>query len=264
MTNGIVTFADKDFIESAKLLAKSAKKFSNLPTTLVTDTPIEASEFDCVIVAPCQYAEQGMITALMSSPYDHTAFIYADSLVLSDITPCFDLLLKQDFVFPKAVDYKSHVLPSTLFNNRHMITKNNMPDVWTNFFLYKKEPLNQVTREMSTLFDFWKDLKDTVYPDYSNDGALGLHFNVIMSAAMKLLNQSAVSYGVTFTNMSQQTNNLELSHLADKKWHQLLSVWATDDGNVKVENYNQTGVWHYTHDWLDSNHIKAIRKICSI
>jgi len=262
MTNGIVTFADKDFIESAKLLALSAKKFSNLPTTLVTDTPMEADEFDTIIVTPCQYAEEGMITALMASPYDRTAFIYADSLVLSDITPYFELLGHQDYIFPTASDYKSHALPSTLFNNRHMITKNKLPDIWTNFFLYKKEPLNQVTCKMSTLFEFWKELKATVCPDYSNDDNLNLHFNVIMAVAMKLLNLPTHSYGTTFTNMSQQTNNVELVHLADKKWHQLLSVWATDDCKVKVENYNQVGVWHYTHKWLDDTRIDSIRKIC--
>lgn len=262
MTNGIITYADADFIESAKLLAITAKKFSNLPTTLVTDKPVDANEFEHVIVAPCAYAEEGMITALMASPYDRTAFIYADSLVLSDITPYFAMLEYQDYVFATARDFKSAELPSTLYTERNMITKNNLPDVWTNFILYKKEPMQEVTQLMSTLMGLWEEIKPTAFPNYANDSVLKLHFNTVMATALKTLGKEVTDYGLPFTNMSIQTANMQLTAVAEKPWYQLLSYWATDDGHVKVENYVQRGVWHYSNGFMDESKQSRIRQLC--
>lgn len=264
MTNGIVTYADTDFLESAKLLAITAKKFSNLPTTLVTNQPIEADEFEHIIVTPCRYAEEGMIVSLMASPYDNTAFIYADSLVLSNITPYFAMLEYQDFVFANARDFKSAPLPSALFLDRNMITKNSLPDVWTNFFLYKKEPMQEVTSLMSTVMELWKDILPTACPNYSNDDYLKLHFNTVMSIALKTLDKKPADYGLPFVNMSMQTANVSLSALAEKPWHQLLSYWVTDEAHVKVENYIQQGVWHYATNFIDQSKQARIRQICSI
>lgn len=263
MTKGIITYADQDFLESAKLLAITAKKFSNLPTTLVTNQPIEAEEFDHVIVAPCRYAEEGMITALMASPYDQTAFIYADSLVLSDISNYFDMLAHHDYVFSSARDFKSAPLASELYLERNMITKNNLPDVWTNFFLYKKEPMQEITTLMSTVMELWKDIIVTACPAYGNDSHLKLHFNTVMSIALKTLGKMPMDYNLPFVNMSTQTANVKMGPISEKPWHQLLSYWATDEAHVKVENYIQQGVWHYATGFMDKSKQTRIRQICS-
>jgi hypothetical protein len=257
MTKGIVTYADSDFIESAKLLALTAKKFSNLPTTLVTNVPIEADEFDNVIVAPCRYAEEGIAIALMASPYNQTAFIYADSLVLSDIADYFNLLDKQDFVFSIPKDFKSELLDSSLFIERNMISKNKLPDIWTNFFLYKKEAMEEITRLIPTLMDLWPHIKETACPHYSNDEGLKFHFITVMSIALKELGKiTPASYNIPFVHMGTPTA------VNDKPWYQLLSYWATDDGCVKVENYVQQGVWHYTCGFMDESKASRLRQIC--
>ena len=265
-TTGIIVFADTepDYIEQAKLLALTAKKFSGLPTTLITTEPIEAEEFDGVIIVPEHFTERGMITAMLASPYDRTAFIYADTLVLSDITQHFDLLDHHDMIFPFAVDYKNAKLSSDLYNDRKLITKNELPDLWTNYFLFKKTPtIQEIAGLMYIVVDHWAEIKESACPAYSDDKDLYIIFNILLSIALKLRQQEFRDYGLTFTHMSKQTNNTENIDLAFKDWFNLLSFWATDDGHIKAGDYKQTGVWHYSRAFYSKEFDTSIRKLCS-
>jgi hypothetical protein len=261
---GIITFADPEYIGQAKLLALSAKKFSNLPTTLVTTKPITAEEFEGIVMVPEPFAERGMITAIQASPYNQTAFMYADTLVLSDINVHFDMLDHHDLVFTKPVDYKSQRLSSDLYENRKLITKNDLPDVWANYFLYNKtQELSDMCGLLYLVSDHWKEIKDQACPAYSNDEDMHLLYNTMLSAALKLKKQDPLDYGITFTNMSKQTNNTNIPDLAFKDWYTLLSFWATDDKHIKVGDYNQTGIWHYSNSFYTPEFDTAIRKLCS-
>lgn len=260
MTKGIITIATPDYLESAKLLAASAKKFSNLPTTLITLEPVEASEFDSIIVVPGDL-HTAFAVGLLSSPYDKTAFIYADSLVLSDITVYFDLLDSVDLVTPQAKDFKGLPIGSHLFTDRKMIVKNNLPNVWTNFFLYNKDAVQDLSNTVADILKGWDSMQDSL--EYVSDADLKNKINTAFSIAVKASGFASNSYGVTFTNLSKQTNNTSLKHLSHKDWFQLLSFWATDDNLVKIENYNQTGVVHYTSNWLDSGKESKIKSICN-
>lgn len=263
MTKGIITIATPDFIESAKLLALSANKFSNLPTTLVTTEPIEAEEFDKIIIAPGD-VYNAFAVGLLSTPYKQTAFMYADSLVLSDITDYFSALDKVDIVTPNAIDYKGLPLPTELFLDRKMIRKNNLPDAWTNFFLYNVEGVHELLSVLPNVLNLWDHGIESAFTDfYTIDADIKNKINVSFSIAMRVCGVTHNSYGTKFTNLSKQTNNLSLRHLADKDWHQLLSFWATEDKKVKIENFNQTGVVHYTKTWLNDSKSKSIRELCS-
>ena len=264
-TTGIIVFADTepDYIEQAKLLALTARKFSGLATTLVTTDPIEAEEFDGVIIVPEPFTERGMMTAMLATPYDRTAFIYADSLVLSDINTHFNLLDHHDMVFPLPVDYKGLKLSSELYNDRKLIARNNLPDLWSNYFLFKKTPtMQEIAGLLYIVADHWAELKESVCPSYSEENDLYLFFNTMLSAALKLRNQEYKDYGLTFTHMSKQTSNTDNQDLAFKDWFNLLSFWSTDDGHVKVGDYKQTGVWHYSRAFYSKEFDASIRKIC--
>lgn len=262
MTKGIITIATSDYLESAKLLAKSARKFSNLPTTLITTEPIEAEEFDNVITVPGDLYNAFSV-GLLSTPYTKTAFIYADSLVLSDITPYFDLLNKVDLVTPVAFDFKGIPVPSYLFNDRKIISKNSLPDVWTNFFLYNVQGITEVTDLLPNINHLWNDILSASCSEYSIDAELKHKINVAFSIAVQMSGIPYYNGNTRFTNLSKQTNNVMLPHLASKEWHQLLSFWATDDDFIKIENYNQTGVVHYTAGWLDDHKRNSITAICN-
>ena len=200
-----------------------------------------------------------MITLpVLATPYKHTAFIYADSLVLSDITPYFDLLNTVDIVTPFPIDFKGLPLQSKLFNDRKIISKNNLPDVWTNFFLYTIDGIKEVTDILPNIVieEVWNNILQVSCKEYSIDSELKHKINVAFSLAFKMLGIPSYSGNVRFTNLSKQTNNIMLPHLASNDWYKLLSFWATDDNLIKIENYNQTGVVHYTSNWLDDTKIK--------
>jgi len=262
MTKGIITIATPDYLESAKLLALTAKKFSNLPTTLITTDPVEASEFDNIIVVPGDVTN-AFAVGLLSSPYDYTAFIYADSLVLSDIKEYFNLLDKVNLVTPDAYDFKGQKLDSQKFIERKILTKNTMPDVWTNFFLYRTEAIKEISNTTLDIIAVWQNVLKMSCTEYSVDTELKNKINSAFAIALKACGLNNNAHGVKFTNLSKQTNNTALTHLANKDWHQLLSFWATDDNLVKIENYVQSGVVHYGSTWLNSPRSNSIKQICN-
>lgn len=262
MTKGIITVATPKYLESAKLLALTASKFSNLPTTLITTEPITADEFDKIVVAPGDVTN-AFAVGLLSSPYKHTAFIYADSLVLSDITEYFTLLDKVDLVTPDAYDFKGQKLDSQLFIERKIITKNSLPDVWTNFFLYRTEAIKELSNTTSDIIAVWADVLKMSCQEYSVDTELKNKINSAFAISLKACGLNNNAHAVKFTNLSRQTNNTMLKHLADKDWYQLLSFWATDDNLVKIENYIQTGVVHYGSSWLNESRSNSIKQICN-
>lgn len=112
MSNGVLIFAvnsEFDYIRSAEFAAKQAKKFLNLPVTLVTNVEVQSEHFDSVIVIDSsissirKYREVDDSTLLVRwfnesrtrayelSPYDKTLLIDADYFMFnSSLKSVFD------------------------------------------------------------------------------------------------------------------------------------------------------------------------------
>lgn len=99
MTKGVVIFAINssfDYIASAEFAAAQAKKFLNIPVTLITNTVVSSPNFDTVIVIddssgscrsymspdntamPVQWFNESRVRAYELSPYDQTLLIDSD------------------------------------------------------------------------------------------------------------------------------------------------------------------------------------------
>lgn len=105
MSNGIVIFAINssfDYVRSAEISARRAKKYLNLPVTLITNEPVVNECFDNVILidktvgtlrhftmsdgalSTVQWFNESRTLAYTLSPYDNTLLIDADYFMFND------------------------------------------------------------------------------------------------------------------------------------------------------------------------------------
>ena len=270
MDNGIVTFADKrEYIESAVALSVTAKKFNSLPVCLITTKdamPIAVEfqdYFDKILVLDNAATDFNLIRSLEESPYNKTLFVYSDSIITADITPVFGLLNIFKMVFPSAQDFKGLTVPSDLYDNRKIITKNQLPDIWTSAILFdKSENTKRVIARAKHVYSNWQIYKNNIAKEYNLENGLKLAFNTIMSMAVYLEDEPVAQTAFVFNNLSRQPNNLFIKSSATMDWFSYLGFWVTDESKFKVENYIQQGIVHLTSSFPAKEYLQRIKELC--
>jgi hypothetical protein len=88
----------KKWLDEAEYSVASLKRhMPNVQTALVTDTPLENTQFDQVIVVPkCEYVWRFKIEHMKSSPFDYTVFLDTDTYVVQDFSELFEMLTHFD------------------------------------------------------------------------------------------------------------------------------------------------------------------------
>jgi hypothetical protein len=270
MDNGIVTFADKkEYIESAVALSVTAKKFNTLPVCLVTtkDAMPVAVEyqnyFDKILVLDNADTDYNLIRALEESPYNKTLFLYSDSIVTANISPVFELLSIFSMVFPRATDFKGLPVSSELYDNRKIITKNSLPDIWTSAILYdKSESSKRVLARAKNVYSNWTVYKNNIAKEYNLENGLTSKFNTIISMSVYLEDEPVPDTSFAFSNLSKQPNNLFIKSSATMDWFTYLGFWITDESKFKVENYIQQGIVHTTSAFPAKEYLQRINEVC--
>ena len=165
MSKGIVIFAYNgayDYVDMARTSAALAKRYLNLPVTLITDQPVDDPVFDSVIIQertdPVQlkitdgelkpWHNQNRSTAYNLTPYDQTLLIDADYFVMnSRLKHLFDTDL-EFACYDTANDVSDVMMLETKIGNTSIpmqwatviyFTKNELAESVFNFIEYIKQ-----------------------------------------------------------------------------------------------------------------------------
>lgn len=208
VSNGVLIFAINssfDYISAAAFAAKQAKKYLNLPVTLVTTTEVKLDIFDSVIViddnnysqrnyvAPngqstlIQWFNESRVNAYDLSPYDKTLLIDADYFMFnSSLQPIFDTDI--ELACYNEVNDVSGITPPV--NRLNAIS---IPMQWATVLYFQKCELAKA------VFDFMKLIKkDWEYysilysfrnHNFRNDFALSIALQVLTGYSTKNFNQ---------------------------------------------------------------------------
>jgi len=266
MSNGIITFANNiKCVEQAILLAVTAKANSQLPVTLIIPTGLDVDEqyFDNVItIKSTGVVERELLDTLTITPYTNTLFLYSDTLVLSDISDIFDNLLYSPVVFNRTLlDFKGLPITKQLYSDRKIILKNGLKDIWSNAILYKNiDEFKEFILLAHRIITYWDTFKEQFLTEYSIDDNLKFKFNIVLCLAQKLSDIS-VSQGFNITTLSRQEENTIHYNWAKMNWYKFLNSWILDSGQVKVENFIQHGIWHYTSTWMTDEIYQRLIKV---
>lgn len=179
------------------------------------------------------------------TPYDETVILDADMLFLSDVSHWwpymsrnFDLLITD-----KVFTYRNELITDSYY--RKVFKDNKLPNCYSAFTYFKKSDFAE---------EFWK-LVELIVKDWKvfygafvkESKPKGLSIDIAFALAVKILgieDQVFSSLDIpTFTHMKSR----------DQKWKQYSESWTdhagvymNDDCQLKIGNYEQTGIFHYT------------------
>lgn len=201
MTKGVLVFARNnesiDYIKQAKFLAKRAKQYLGLPTTLVTDKELDDDTFDNIIVETkeYQYTSKGYNNGISStvltfknsrrsmsydlSPYDETIVLDSDILICDKTyLNCFEQ--QEDFLC-----YKDSYDLGQL-RNYHEFDKINDSSVdfyWATCLFFRKTKTNKIffnlIKHIEDHYNHYRLLYNIQSQTFRNDFAFSIAIHIM-------------------------------------------------------------------------------------
>ena len=280
MTKGIVVLAQNNatdnYVEQAALLAMSLHTYNDANISLVTNDEVPKEYinlFDNIIPIPfgdssedSKWKVENRWKLYHASPYDETIVMDTDMLVLQNIDVWWDFLDNFEMFFTsKVLTYRGDIADTSYY--RQTFIANNLPNLVSGLHYFKK-------CEFAQEFYYWLELVvnnwETFYEQHLNNETRPKHVSIDVCAAIvaRILNcTEAITNNTTkfpsFTHMKpycQGWNEVQTS------WQNQMGIYISKDGSVKIGNYAQTGILHYTEsDFLEkSPAIERYRRLTNV
>jgi hypothetical protein len=270
MSKGYVIFAqnnsEHDYTKLAYVNALSIKitqtKVNSV--SLITDSEsipeIYSSVFDSVIQFPfkddaanSQWKIENRRKIFHLSPYREMVILDADMIFLSDVSNWWDYFSKRNmFIVDKVKTYRNENINDSFY--RRTFVRNNLPNAYSAFCYFKKN---------ETSFRFWNLVNDICenWQEYyinflKDDVPQNLSIDVAFAIAIKIIGNYEEFFSdhdfLTFTHMKGMIQNWENPHA---NWIDAVSPYFESNGNLKIGNYQQQGIFHYTEKEIITNEI---------
>ena len=283
MSRGYICIAQNtksvDYLQQAYALALNLKltqsTVNNLtvcvdPTTKKLITSKHKKVFDHIVDIPWNdEAEQAdwkinnKWKYLYMTPYDETVILDTDMIFPTDVSHWWDILSQRDiWATTKVRTYKGEIVSSDYY--RKYFTLNNLPNVYTAFFYFKKcELASELFAMNEIIFQNWQRFFFKYMPKGKPDFLSG---DVAFALAMKLLGvehectRENIDTVPTFVHMKSHIQNVPTS-LIDENWSNTLPTYYRSYKDFHIGNFAQHLPFHYVEkDWLTSNMIKQMEK----
>lgn len=182
-------------------------------------------------------------------PYDETVVMDTDMLVLDDISDWFNFLRNYDLYFTSNVyTYRNELVVSNFY--RKAFEHFNLPNLYSGFHWFKKS-------ELPHEFYTWLEMITNNWQQFYKYHAGGKRFqktcsiDVSASIAAKIMDVEHMitnknAKNPTFTHMKTRIQNWQ-DNFADS-WQDRVGVYLDDNLHLKIGNYAQNGVFHYTEN----------------
>jgi len=280
-TNNFTMLAQKsdfDYIRQAYLAAMSIKATNqNSSTCLVTNDPVPTKYkqvFDHIVEIPWgDHAEKedwkvsNRWKIYHAVPYTETAVIDTDMLVLDDLSLWFDFLKTYDlFYTTNVITYRGETVPTDSYYRKNFY-KNKLPNIYNGFHYFKKcESAHEFNNWLEIITNNWQQfykqidnqLKHLPHPSMDITAAIA---SIIMDNTHLITNEKT-KYP-SFIHMKPRCQKWQ--ERFSYRWQDRLGVYIDDDLNLKIGNYKQSGVFHYTEkDFVTGKIIKKYEKYLGI
>jgi hypothetical protein len=278
MTKGYVVLAQNtdtiDYVRQAYALALSLKlsqkSVSNI--SIITDDIVPEeykSVFENVIPIPwgdaavnSRFKVENRWKIYHASPYDQTVVLDTDMLVLDDLSSFWDTFEHYDVYYTgKVLDYRNKTVTSDYY--RKAFTANQLPNLYSGLHYFKKgdfakEFYSWVEVITNNWEMFYGHFVGEHYPDRASMDITAALAAKVMDVAEKVTNTKHDP--VTFVHMKSQIQGW--SEPTDS-WMQSVAVYFNDDCELKIANYRQQGVFHYTEkDFLTDKIVSKLEALC--
>lgn len=199
------------------------------------------------------------------TPYDNTIVLDTDMLVLDDITRWWNQLQNQDLFYTSNVlTYRGQVATSDFYRKAFSI--NDLPNLYSGFHYFKKTEISKEFFDtLEIVMKNWKQFYDIFAGGLRHQNFLSV--DLCAAIAAKILNYEKIitnnSFSPTFVHMKSRLQNW--NNPTPTNWQLVVKPYVTDDLEVIVGNYKQSGIFHYTEDtFLTDSVIKKYERILGI
>lgn len=187
------------------------------------------------------------------SPYEQTIILDADMLFLSDISHWWNYLEKNHdlFITDKVLTYRNELVTSDYY--RKAFTANNLPNTYSAFTYFKKSPDAEIFWKMvEIIVKNWKEFYQRFLKENRPNH---LSIDVAFALAVKLLGYEDKVFSKSdypsFVHMKGNVQNWQMQH---NDWTTLVAVYFNKNCELKIGNYQQSGIFHYTEkSFLNDN-----------
>jgi len=187
------------------------------------------------------------------TPYDETVILDTDMIFPTDVSYWWDIMSQRDiWTTTKVRTYRGEVVSSNFY--RKWFVANNLPNVYTAFFYFKKSELaSELFAMIEVIFQHWQRMFYKYMPKGKPDWLSG---DVAFALAMQLLGiehlctRENIDAVPTFVHMKSHVQNIRGVNI-DDKWTESLPTYFANYDNFKIHNFAQQLPFHYVEDeWL--------------
>lgn len=266
MSKGIVVLAQNNetdnYVEQACVLAMTLKVNNDIPISIITDDEVPEEYqrlFDNIIPIPfgdaaenSEWKIENRWKIYHASPYDETIVMDTDMLVLQNIDIWWNFLSNYDLFFTSKVLNYRHQIADTSYYRKTFID-NNLPNLYSGFHYFKKcEFAQEFYKWLELVINNWQ----TFYEQQLNAKSRPSHLSIDVCAAIvaRILNcEDKITNNITrFPSFTHMKNHCQGWTEINSSWQDKMGVYISKNGNIKIGNYVQSGILHYTEkDFLE-------------
>jgi len=200
---------------------------------------------------------------LYMTPYDETVVLDTDMIFPSDVSHWWEIMAQYDvWATTNVRTYRGDIVQSNYY--RKYFVLNNLPNVYTAFFYFKKSELaSELFAMTEIIFQHWKRMFYKYMPKGKPEWLSG---DVAFALAMQLLGvenectKDHITTMPTFIHMKSHVQHVDGATLNDK-WSDSLPTYYRSYNDFKVGNFQQTLPFHYVEkDWLTVEKIEQLER----
>jgi hypothetical protein len=261
--------SEYDYVEQAYLCALSIRASNpNSKIALITNDTVSQKmqkAFDDVVAIPWNDQATGSLWKVENrwkiyhaTPYDRTIVLDTDMLVLDNIAHWWNFLQKKKVFFTtKTLTYRGTPLTSTYY--RKAFRNHNLPDLYSGFHYFEKSnEAHEFYKWLEIVMNNW----ELFYGQFAGGKYFQKYPSVDVSAAIvaKILEiEDTITSPTTsypyFVHMKAHAQDWKL--LVTDRWQDKIGVYLDRDLSLKIGNYKQHGIFHYTEkDFVNDTIIK--------
>jgi len=278
MTKGFVVLAQNtdtiDYVRQAYALALSLKlsqkTISNISIITNDVVPEEyKSVFENIIPIPwgdasedSRFKVENRWKIYHASPYIQTVVLDTDMLVLDDLSSYWDTFENYEVYYTsKVLDYRNKRVTNDYY--RKAFTHNYLPNLYSGLHYFKKgdfaKEFYKWVEDITNNWElFYGHFVSEHYPDRASMDITAALAAKVMDVAEKITNNKHDP--VTFIHMKSRIQGW--TEPSDS-WMQSVAVYFDDACELKIANYRQQGVFHYTEkEFLTDKIVDKLEALC--
>ena len=268
MSKGIVVLAQNNttdnYVEQACALAMSLQVHNNVPISIVTNdnVPDEYQNlFDKIIPIPfndsaelSEWKIENRWKLYHATPYDETIVMDTDMLILQNIDTWWEFLSNYEMFFTnKVLNYRGELADTGYY--RKTFIENKLPNLYSGLHYFKK---CNFAKEFYAWLELVVNNWETFYEQHLLAAFRPTHVSIDVCVAIvtRILNcENKITNNITkfpsFTHMKPYCQGWKEVR---SSWQDQVGVYISKDTSLKIGNYVQTGILHYTEkDFLQKS-----------